>query len=159
MSRRALLSVMLGLSLFVVTVGCGSKNVLAPANISGGVSYKGNTLTGGSISFFTSTDTPYSAAIGLDGTYALADLPVGEMVICVETESINPVHKAATGGDANRRMSMMGERKGPQGQGGPVASGNEPKYMKIPDKYSKKKTSPLTYTVKNGRQVYNIELE
>jgi hypothetical protein len=150
---------MLGFALLAVTLGCGSKNVLAPATISGGVSYKGSTLTGGSVSFYTPTGTPYSASISLDGTYSLADLPIGEMVVCVETESINPVHKAATGGDSARRMAMMGERKGPQGQGGPVATGNEPKYMKIPEKYSKQKTSPLTYTVKNGRQVYNIDLD
>lgn len=159
MSRRVWSSAMLGFALLAMTLGCGSKNVLAPATISGGVSFKGKTLTGGSVSFYTSTGTPYSASIALDGTYSLADLPVGEMVVCVETESINPDLKASTSGDANRRLAMMGQRKGPQGQGGPVASGNEPKYMKIPEKYAKQKTSPLTYTVKNGRQVYNIDLD
>ena len=140
-------------------VGCGGKNPLAPASISGSVTYQGKTVTGGSVQFVTSGGTPYSSPISVDGTYAISDLPIGEMVIVVETESANPELKAASGKDADRRNAMMGGRKGPNGQGGGTSSGLEPKYLKIPEKYSKSKTTPLSYTVKNGRQVHSIELE
>lgn len=144
----------------VAVVGCGGRsNPLAPASISGSVSYKGKTVTGGSVQFVTPNGTPYSSPISLDGTYAISDVPTGEMIIVVETESVNPEHKAATGKDADRRNSMMGGRTGPNGQSGAASSGLEAKYVKIPEKYSKAKTSPLTYTVKSGRQVYSVELE
>lgn len=160
MSRQRTL-VMLPLFCFsiIAVVGCGAKNPLAPASISGGVSYKGKTVTGGSVQFVTLGGTPYSSSISVDGTYAVADLPIGEMAIVVETESINPAAKGTTGKDADRRNAMMGERKGPNAGGGGGASALQPQYVKIPEKYSKAKTSPLTYTVKNGRQVYSIELE
>ena len=105
--------------------------------------------------------TPYSSSISIDGTYAISDLPTGEMAIVVETESINPAQKGSTGKDAERRMAMMGERKGPNsgGSGSGGANALQPQYVKIPEKYSKAKTSPLSYTVKNGRQVYSIELD
>ena len=143
---------------FAIAIGCGKVNPLAPASISGGVTYKGKTVTGGSVNFFTPEGTPYSASIALDGTYGLSDLPTGEMIVVVETESVNPEHKAATGKDADRRNAMNAQRKGPNGQS-PAPSGLEPKYVKIPEKYSKSKTSPLTVTVKSGRQVYNVELD
>jgi hypothetical protein len=162
MSHLRILTLIPTFSLSIIAViGCGTKNPLAPASVSGGVSYQGKTLTGGTVQFFTSggNGTPYSSQISVDGTYSVADLPTGEMAVVVETESVNPVHKDSSGKDAERRNSMMDQRKGPNGQGGSASSGPEPKYIKIPDKYSKAKTSPLTYTVKNGRQVYNIELD
>jgi hypothetical protein len=156
--KRVLVVLPLFLCSVIAVVGCGAKNPLAPASVSGGVSYKGSSVTGGSVQFVTSGGTPYSSPIALDGTYAISDIPTGEMAIVVETESVNPALKAATGKDAERRSAMMGGRKGPNDQGG-GSKGLEPKYMKIPEKYSNSKTSPITYTVKSGRQVYNIELE
>lgn len=159
--HRTLLAVPLFGFAVAAVVGCGGGgNPLAPASVSGSVSYKGKTVTGGSISFVTPTGTPYSSAISVDGTYAVADLPTGEMIVVVETESVNPEVKAASGKDADRRNAMMGARTGPNGQsGGGGSSGLEAKYIKIPEKYSKSKTSPLTYMVKNGRQVHPVELE
>jgi hypothetical protein len=148
--------------LTVIAAGCGGSNPNAPASISGSVNYKGKPVTGGSVQFYTQSGTPYSAAIGADGTYSVADVPLGELIVCVETESVNPVHKASTGKEASQRQASMGNRQPPAGQGGGsggTPSGEEPKYVKIPDKYAKSKTSPLTYTAKQGRQVHNIELE
>jgi hypothetical protein len=144
----------------IAIIGCGSKNPLAPASVSGAVTYKGKDVQGGTVQFVTPTGTAYSSPIAVDGTYAVSDLPTGEMAVVVETESVNPELKAASGKDADRRNAMMGQRKGPNGQGGAGdSSALAPKYTKIPEKYSKSKTSPITYTVKSGRQVYNIELE
>ncbi len=146
----------------VIAAGCGGTNPNAPASISGSVNYKGKPVPGGSVQFYSTTGTPYSATIGADGTYSVADVPLGDLIVCVETESVNPVHKASAGKDAGRREAMMGDRKPPAGQGGggsAAPSGDEAKYVKIPDKYAKSKTSPITYPVKPGRQVYNIELE
>jgi hypothetical protein len=144
--------------LAVVAAGCGGGNPIAPAAISGSVTYQGKPVTGGSIQFYSSSGTPYSATIGVDGTYSVSDVPVGDAVVCVETESVNPVHKASTGKDAERRQAMMGGRQPPAGQSSGTTADN-PVYVKIPEKYSKQKTSPLTFAVKNGRQVHNIVLD
>jgi hypothetical protein len=147
--------------LALVAPGCGTTNPVAPASISGSVTLKGKPVTGGSVQFYTQSGTPYSASIAADGTYSVADIPLGETIVCVETESINPVHKASKGKEAAGREAMMGGRQAPSGQGGGGggSKSEEGKYVEIPKKYSNPKTSPLTLNVKNGRQVHNIELE
>lgn len=147
--------------LAVIAAGCGGNNPNAPASISGSVSLKGKPVTGGTVQFYAQNGTPYAATIASDGTYSVADVPMGELIVCVETESVNPIHKASTGKDADRRESMMAKgQQPPAGQGGGSGpSADEPKYVKISDKYAKSKTSPLTYTAKQGRQVHNIELD
>jgi hypothetical protein len=150
----------------VSAFGCGSRvNPQAPAYISGSVTYKGKPVTGGTVQFVTQEGVAVSGGIDADGTYAVSDVPMGELIVVVETESINPDHKASTGKDADRRTKMMGDRPPPPGQGpGPGAKGGggtagEQKYIKIPDQYTKAKTSPLTFTAKAGRQVHTIELQ
>ena len=147
--------------LVLFLTGCGGGNSLATASVSGAVTYKGKPVTGGSVVFYPASGTPYSAVIAADGTYAVSDIPTGEeVVVCVETESINPVQKEAKGKEAGMREKMMGNRPPPPGQGG-GSGGTSPEtgiYVKIPEKYSKSKTSPITLPVKAGRQVFNIEL-
>jgi hypothetical protein len=100
--------------------------------------------------------TPYPSTISPDGTYAVADIPVGELIVVVETESVNPGRKGPTETqDYKRRMAAV--QPSPNGPSGGAADLS--KYVKIPEKYAKEKTTPITYTVKAGRQVYNIELE
>lgn len=148
----------------LAAAGCGGSNTLAPASVSGSVNYKGKPVTGGQVLFYSGTNgTPYSATIAPDGTYSIADIPAGELVVCVDTESLSPEQKESAGKDAKRREAMMGNRQPPAGRGGSgggaAAAEAEGKYVKLPAKYANPKTSPVTYTTKTGRQVYNIELD
>jgi hypothetical protein len=149
-------------ALAVLVAGCGTGNPNAPANISGSVSYKGKPVTGGSVQFVTADGAAFVGSIGADGTFAISDVAVGEMVVVVETESINPKNgeKEGTGRDAKRYANQPQQAPPPGRGGGPNSnSADSPKYIQIPDKYGKAKTSPLTYTVKSGRNVHTIELD
>lgn len=139
------------LLLTIGLLGC-SGNSHAPARVSGSVSYKGQPIKAGKMQFHTPDGVAYDAQISSDGTYTATDVPVGELVITVETESLKP--KAGKGKDAEKRAGMV--QKPPPG----VASAPAPAdyYIKIPEKYSNAKTSPLTLNVSRGRQVHNVDL-
>ncbi|MBP3954823.1 hypothetical protein J8F10_05945 [Gemmata sp. G18] len=125
--------------------------------MSGSLTYKGQPIKAGTMAFHTPEGTTYAAQISTDGTYSAADLPEGELVVTVNTEHLNPARKppAATGRDTEKRMKMMQSRQQPQGS---AVVPDEP-YIKIPEKYSNPKTSPLTITLQSGRQVHNFDLD
>jgi hypothetical protein len=150
-------------ALAVLVAGCGTGNPNAPGNVSGSVSYKGKPVTGGSVQFVAADGAAYVGSIGSDGTYAISDVAAGEMVVVVETESINPKLGENEGkGPQAKRYEGVSQQPPPGGranEGPNSTAANSPKYMKIPEKYGKKNTSPLTYTVKAGRNVHSIELD
>lgn len=137
-------------------VGC-SKSSPAPAKVSGSVTYKGQPIKAGTMAFHTSEGVAYPAVISDDGTYSATDLPEGELVVTVDTAHLDPSKKSAagTGKDADRRNKMMQGRM----QDGPPDAAKAQPYTKLPEKYSNPKTSPLTVTLKSGRQVKDIELD
>lgn len=139
-----------------LALGCGGSNPHAPGNISGSVSYKGKPVPAGTVQYVTSDGVAYSSPIAKDGTYSITDLPIGELVVVVETDSAKE-HAAPKGKDVDRRMSHQQQRPGSDG-GGAAPEPEAPVYVKIPEKYGKAKTSPLTYTVKVGRNTNSIEL-
>lgn len=154
---RLLAGTLLVLSLGLLGCSAGG-NPNANARVSGGLSYKGQPIKGGAIRFHTPEGVAYDGLISSDGTYSATDVPAGELVVTVETESISPERKAPKGAEAERRMRMMkSSMQPPPGRGGPVADPSV-NYIKIPKKYSNPKTSPLTVTLTPGRQVHNFDL-
>ena len=158
---------MIVLALVGVASGCSSGNPMAPAKISGKISYAGKPIKAGTMKFHTTTGTPYDAQISTDGTYSAVDLPVGEMIVTVETESINPNRDLTAGArknaDTEKRMKNMNSsmQRGPGSNdagGAATQSTASANYIKIPDKYSNPKTSPITITLEKGRQVHNFDL-
>jgi hypothetical protein len=135
-----------------VLAGC-SANKAAPARISGSISYKGQPIKAGAMAFHTSGGTAYPAQISPDGTYTATDIPEGELIVTIETESINPDKKKAAGKDAEKRSKMM--QSAPGSADAPTPMEN---YLKIPVKYANAKTSPLAVTLTKGRQVHNFDL-
>jgi hypothetical protein len=143
----------LTLPLFVVLAfGCGAKNPQAPARVSGKVTYKGEPLKGGTLAFHTKDAGIYTCQIGSDGNYSIIDLPTGDLVVVVETESINPGKKTATYGKGQRPEYR------PPGAPTDVAKADPAAYVKIPAKYANPKTSPLQVTLAKGSQVKDFEL-
>lgn len=141
------------LAAFVLALGC-AKNPNAPASISGKVNYKGQPLKGGKVTFHTKDAGMYTSAIDEDGTYSITDLPTGDLVVTVETESVKPKEQPTYGGG---KFKMKEYR--PPGAPADAGKGPDPsRYVKVPSKYSNPKTSPLTVTVSSGRQVKEIEL-
>jgi hypothetical protein len=147
------------LFLALLLLGCSKGNPGAPAKIEGSVTYQGQPVKGGTVQFVTPEGTAYSTQIGGDGTYSISDVPDGELVITVETESVNPDKKTtAAGKDAEKRMKMT-QQPPPEGRGGGATPAEKvAQYRKIPDKYGKAQTSPRTVNARSGRQVHNIEL-
>ena len=133
-------------------LGC-SGDKQAPAKVSGNITYDGKPLKAGTLQFHTKEGVAYDGRISLDGTYSASDLPEGEMVVTVITEHLNPARKGPPPSkDYDRRM------KAQQQPEGPAAAPPEEPYTKIPDKYSKPNTSPLSVKLKGGRQVQDLEL-
>jgi hypothetical protein len=151
--------ILLALPLFLAIVSGCSKST-TPSNVHGKVTYNGTPVTAGVVTFHTEGGGIFNYALGENG-YTLADLPEGQMVVTIETESANPNAKkpAANYGkpgdnqadDYRKKMQEMG--KVPEG---PVNTGV---YVKIPKKYATKDKSPLKVTLTTGSNEYNIELK
>jgi len=147
------------LSVGVLLIACASlgcsTNKLAPARVSGSISYKGMPIKAGTMQFCTSDGAAYNAQITSDGTYTATDLPEGELVVTVDLEGLNPDKKAHTGKDAEKRMKMKTQPPPPGVTSAPTPTQF---YMKLPAKYANPKTSPLSVTLTKGRQVHNFDL-
>jgi len=134
-------------------LGCSqSGNPHTPAHLSGKVTYKAKAVTGGTLRFDTKGAGVYSATIKADGTYSAADLPTGELLVTIETESLNPDSKKVKygegeGGDKFKESPIPKGREGTAGV-----------YVKIPAKYSKKDQSGLTAILTTGKQVIDFNL-
>jgi hypothetical protein len=61
-------------------IGCGDKSATVP--VSGGVSYQGERLPGGVVTFFPATGRPLSASVSPSGQYSTS-LPPGEYAVTV----------------------------------------------------------------------------
>jgi hypothetical protein len=127
--------------------------------VAGKVTYKGAPVTGGTIAFAAAdgSNPGSSAPIRPDGSYVVTDLPAGEMIVTVETETVNPSHKQSANpgagkGGAGRHASMSPP---PAGAGG---GGKAPVYVKVPPKYADPKKTPLRATLSRGSNTYHAEL-
>jgi len=157
MTRTAPLFLALPLFLAVVS-GCNDS--ATPATVSGKITYKGETVPSGSLTFHTEQGGIFSYSLK-DGEYFGTDLPAGEYVVTVETESANPnpnlPKMAQPGGkgkdpaaDYKKKMEEMGKV--------PATPGNAGPYVKIPSRYDSKKTSPLKVTVTRGKNTNDFAL-
>lgn len=133
----------------VALVGCSKSNSLVPARVTGSITYKGQPVKGGRLTFYTAEKVPYDGQISSDGTYTATDLPEGPMTVTIDTEPLKP--QAVKGKVANRRAGMMQ-------QPAPGAETPEHFYVKIPAKYAKIETTTLNVTLVRGKQEHNFEL-
>jgi hypothetical protein len=160
-------------SLFLLPVfGCTTGNVHAPAKLSGKITYAGNSVTAGTLLFYTGDSGVYPAVINSDGTYSATDLPAGDLVVTIETESANPnvkkqEYKGGAGGGGmypggKAPAGGAGDHKGPGAQNSPkpenAPQGGGP-YVKIPSKYSDKNKSGLTVKLSAGKNTQDFDLK
>jgi hypothetical protein len=144
----------------VISFGCSKSGLPNSARVSGNVTYKGKDgvakpVTAGTLIFFTKNAGNYPIVIRADGTYSTSDIPLGEIVVTVETESANPKNKPPEygGGKDDEKKPKFSPRPDSAKGGGKAGA-----YVKIPQKYADKKTSGLTVTLNAGAQKQDFEL-
>ena len=155
MSQKAFVPRLVLVALVALPLGCGgdpSKPKLG--RVSGTVTYKGEPVTKGVVSFVPAggpgveTGQPAAGEIGSDGSYELTTFDegdgavLGEHVVLVQAVEMDP---SIEGGsmpipDAQGRLNIK-----------------PPKHL-VPEKYSKAETSPLRFTVAEGSNTYDIKL-
>jgi hypothetical protein len=154
------LAVLLLLALALVA---GCRRSAAPAKVSGTVSYKGQPLKAGNITFHSDKGS-YSATIDSDGSYRMSSLPTGTMTVTVDTEFLNPDKKSPgyPGGAGGKAAAVDAERLAAERKMGmPAPPSKEEmaaRYVKIPKEHASAKTSKLTVTIEPGKQVKNFDL-
>jgi hypothetical protein len=123
-----------------LSAGCaGSKET---GDISGKVTYGGESLNGGTVGFVADNGREIKTAqITAEGTYKVAKVPVGQAAITVVTPP--PDTEEQLGKDKSDAKAKVK----------PATPG-----IDIPKKYSKPSLSGLSYEVKKGSQTHDIEL-
>jgi hypothetical protein len=159
---RLLPAIPLALALVWLGAGC-EKNPNAPARVSGTVKYKDQLVKGGKVEFQAHDGGKYSAPITPQGTYTMTDLPVGEVVVTVETESVKPNQRIpvygagqGAGGRGTQGGGARGQMQPPPANAPPAQTGE---YVEIPKKYADPKTTTLKTSLNKGDNKYDIVLE
>jgi hypothetical protein len=132
--------------------GCGQRT----GTVYGTVTYKGQPLTAGTVSFFGADNSVKNAAIGSDGSYRITNAPVGPVKIAVATP---PAHKVPTG--PRMAPSQMGNPAvGDAGDPKPADKGDaSAPREKIPDHYRDPDKSNLRHDVEPGEHPHDILLQ
>jgi hypothetical protein len=146
--RRLRIAVLV-FSIVLSAAGCGSSS----SSVSGKVSYKGQPLRGGTISFFGDKDWTASSHLSEEGAYSIANVPPGQVRIAVETKTARPPTPP-------RGAMPKPPKDAPVPKGSMYdTEGQAKRYVPIPDQYADKDRSGLTYDVKPGKHEHNIELK
>jgi hypothetical protein len=132
--------------------GCGKSG----STVSGKVTYKGASLTAGTV-YFTKGDkdaTPKSGGIEKDGTYKVEELQPGDYKVYVITPKGGSgsvgIPMGMPGGKQDGSEGMKSMKGGTTGAAVPV--------VEVPEKYGKPDSSGLSTTVKGGKNTYDITL-
>jgi hypothetical protein len=140
------------LGLCLGLIGCSPGGELPKvAKVKGKVTRKGQPVSGGEVVFTPvagmggQTGQVATGQIRPDGTYTLTTFNTGDGAI-LGTHKVTVTVRAA---EDMRKINEM--------PGGAIAY-KLPK-SQVPDKYSSVATTPLTYTVQDGENEINIELE
>ena len=141
--------------LAALAVGCSSSR--SQGKISGKVTLNGQPLPAGNLTFHSEGKGSYNAPLMRDGTYQVVDVPVGAMVVTVDTEFLNPNKKVPTYG-GEKGKDMYKERMAAEQKAGTMSRDGADPYVKVPEKYRNAKTSPLKATVAGGKQVLDFTL-
>jgi hypothetical protein len=99
----------------------------------------------------------YQVRLKSDGTYQAKELPVGDLIVTIETESINPNKETPTyGGGKGKGAEMSSPTPGSAKKDQASDTGT---YVKIPPKYKDTTTTDLKVTTANGSNTKDFELK
>jgi protein-disulfide isomerase len=155
------------LFLSIVLLGCSKKAGQVPTGtVSGKVTYKNAPVTGGAMAFHgkdaAGKDALSRAVLKGDGTYTAIGVPLGDVVVTIETDLLDPAGKTTKEGkDAKQFKAIKSEEfiKGKLKIATTVPADPEQKYVKIPEKYKSEKTSPLSLKIAEGSQTKDLDLQ
>lgn len=126
-------------------------------SVSGTVTYKGQTLAYGRVTFVCADGTVVSGKIESDGTYTIHEAPIGPAKVSVRC--LEEAMPTLTLADPSARPGVRGTgRQAPM----MLPAADKPrsqKALRIPDHYQAAETSGLTYDVRTGHQTHAIRLE
>ena len=145
----------------LLSAGCSSGNPNTPARIKGSIKYKGQPITAGQVRLVSKDGGGAGKGdIKADGTYAVNELPVGEMTIIVDTEvaNPNPEKKEYKGGDGKNVMPTYAPPGAGEYERKKLAKAGVGSYTKIPAKYADPAKSGLSHTLVKGDNTKDIDL-
>jgi hypothetical protein len=124
------------------------------AEVTGKVTYKGQPLPGGRVTFVSKGKQTFTGGGNIDenGNYKL-EAPVGDVKVAVETKSL--------AGAVGRKGGAVGVKKptGLKRPGNPPPDEKKGHYVPIPDKYASPDTSGLEYKIQKGSNTIDIKLD
>ena len=127
-----------GLFVFAL-VGCGGTG-----DVNGKVTYQGKPLVFGTVQFEASDKSLKQAIIDKDGNYAIAAIPIGEAKAAVNSPNPN---------SSDLRAIVR------EGQPEPPPAPKIEGWFPIPREYDNLAAPQLTYTIKSGKNVIDIDLK
>lgn len=125
--------------------GCGGPFTAA---VSGRVTYKGNPLPGGTVTFIHPDGRTGYATIQEDGSYNIPAAPGGDVKCIVTTQKPIPALPKGVAAKLPGGGSKGSDPVYPTG-----------KYVPIPAKYGDPQTSGLAYTIHRGSNTIDITLD
>ena len=141
--------------------GCGGSSSNR-ARVTGKVTYNGQPVKAGNIAFIGKSEgaAPSRASLNPDGTYEIVDAGVGDFLVSIETESMNPKQSGPSYAQGVKGAPQMDPSKMQGAGGGPLtAEQKAERYVQIPKKYSDPKNSGLTATIKPGNNSLDFPLK
>jgi hypothetical protein len=151
-----------GLAMLLLLAGCSS-----PGSISGKITYKGQPLKSGTVTFVPDQGGGYTSDVR-DGQYKIEKIPPGPAKIAViPTSTTAPMEYLMKMRPPKEVMEKAVPGKSIEGQTESTPDKSMEKKPKSGPKietpfpvgkFKDPNTSGLTYTVKSGPQVYDIEL-
>lgn len=147
--------------LIVLAAGCGSKD----GTVSGKVTYKGKSMTGGEIHFIPASESGnFATQIEKDGSYSISKLPPGPAKITIMTASPTPpmaMMGKRRGGGAGAKKGMEKQQQMLKGKGGEHEGERAApaEIVAVPEKYADPEKSGLQVDVKGGRQSFDIKID
>jgi len=138
---------------FLVVAGSGGKG-----DVTGTVKYKGETMTKGSVTFQGGDGKTYTGDIGADGKYTVRGVPSGTAKVAV-----NVIDDSVTKHFRDLSAGIREQQK---------AAGSDPEkttfvppkvvdpssFYIVPQRYASVDTSGITFEVKSGKNVYDIDI-
>jgi hypothetical protein len=136
-----------GALLSVFLCGCGSPT----GTLTGTVRYKGAALPGGSLIVYCEDEQILAGAIREDGSYTIAGLPEGRVVVTVVT-----LPRVPEGMQLKQNLPPT-TSDGPRAPSeGVYAKG---RHVVLPRRYATREESGLSAVVARGTQVFDIDLK
>lgn len=162
MSARSSLAGIVALGLLATSVGCGGGRVDIPlGKVRGKVVYNGKPMTAGTVTFTPITGKGAEGGhvatgeIESDGTYVLTTFDTGDGAILGQHAATVVAREGGSG--------SLKDLNAPKGSEGPGMQSVRPRYvlpkLLTPSRYSSPQTTPLKYTVREGANVFDLELK